>query len=58
MFGLNDEINGLRDDISDLKIVVASLLPYAPAEARKLALMALDAKGLLPEGIKNDKTSA
>jgi hypothetical protein len=53
MFGLNDEINGLRDDISDLKTVVASLLPYVPAEARKLAVMALEAKGLLPEGVKD-----
>ena len=54
MFGLGDEINGLRDDIRDLKTVVANLLPYVPVEARRLAIMALDAKGLLPEGIKKD----
>jgi hypothetical protein len=56
MFGLNDEINGLRDDINDLKTVIATLLPYAPADARKLAIMALEAKGLLPEGVKNATT--
>jgi hypothetical protein len=51
MYGLVDDIQELQQDIRDLQAIIASLLPCAPAETRKLVIMALKAKNLLPEGI-------
>jgi hypothetical protein len=54
MYGLGDEIDGLREDITFLKDIVAALLPHAPADMRRMALVALKAKNLLPDETMDD----
>jgi hypothetical protein len=56
MYGLGDEISGLRDDITFLKSLMEIVLPYAPLHVRQLTAMTLKAKNLLPEGIEEDGT--
>lgn len=42
MYGLGDEIDGLRDEIKLLTGIVQTLLPYAPTHVKQLVTLTLD----------------
>lgn len=41
MYGLGDEIDGLREDVKLLTGIITSLLPYAPSHVKSLVALTL-----------------